>query len=1009
MILLLTPFVSAEKERDAGSMDLRELLMPEGTDRQNLHPHPSLPNIYVESVIDPRQTNPRLKVVKENLFIRGGDETGRRMIPVENVSANELMAAMRQDTNLARSFVGTLKNYPMEYGKFNAAMIALEIVNCYGGSAFSEMTLKTSASSPLCVDHLIKALTTLEGNVGFFAFIYGNRIASAHLTNLATVTSLAINKPLTPERIAAIRPMLGYVGMSFGMAAQQVVSHILTIPTFKECSKDMARGNFRSAFCIEAAKHFISADKFWMDFGAGLPSLIGGAMMSSGSHWLIKNAKFIYAPETLKASKGGISSAFKTMKTLRMTKNLVSVGSGPPGVFIAVGEVVIFLVWTKLLEIPTMQWVWSAYDAPDIKRNTQLLLKTADDIEKSNGAPETTVDVSCKTIRTPRGVVKQKCNSIEFLSQALKDLHFYSRRYREKVTLIRLNRSVPDWLMKWDKYIASYFTGKVLLQEIYSQKAKIPNMMSLSSQATRLLSLYDTGFTVSHLWRSYLMTEDTSGNIYSNPMVRDNSPTEVKMLVEKIEKSFADLKAAYTNQDSRTAEFEKQLAKELVDLKKVVDRDFPYDPALPCGGVTRGGGFGKGFHFCRAVKSLRLVPAKADDFFNQPREANLYSNVALLQQLNQSLPVEDTLKQFLCGKSTELKSKAGFGSGLPAKLELPRIIQKVENDSFFRESCRTALNNKEFLPTPINIEADGTLFDVDPAALWVTNTSFYLEPLSLLADSQFSLSPGLNERSASDWWNKQMIPEAMTFYVNYLTQFKEMLDQNLFKFILTDASAQGLLDADVFIDDKNSLSKKVAQKQSLNLSLIGQMQILGSALEKVSSAGLRASEKNQLKESIHLFLLNFAEHTRHIKYQNDPSTLNTLLTEGIGKVIAQPLQADPTLFVKDVTKHLFAGEMEKKTSRQRALQLELAALGESILGPNPNPNNQATETNIDKIANIEEALKFSAVEVAKMTPAEYRKYTVLQIIQHMSLVIDETSGYYDNYLFLAGLFNFYTK
>jgi hypothetical protein len=909
---------------------------------------------------------------------------------------------MRQDTNFKRTLMGTIKSFPAEYGKFNAAMIAMEFAACFGGSVFTNFTWKASSNSPVCVDHLIKSLTTVEGNVGFFSFILGNRIASAQINNLFVATNAYLNKPLTTEALIALRVPVGYFGMSFGMMAQQVVSHLLTIPTFKDCSKDIIAGKFNTPSCIESANHFLSAEKFWMDFIAGVPSLIGGAVMSSGTHWLAKNYKFVFAKDTTKSlTDEGLKAAIKTFRGLRMTKNLVSAGSGPPGWIIMVGETFIFLAWSKVLEIPTMQMVWSGYDRPDIRRNSQMLADVSLAIESAKGFSPKAVDISCKkatTRMTPRGKVttKEVCNSSEKLAESLKNLNFHAKRYRERVVLAKMQRHFPDHVLKWEKYLTSYVTAKQLLQNVYALRSQ--NAMSLARESSSLLGIYDTGYIVKTLWTNYLSRQTTDYGV----------PPNVQEAIRKLSWSFGELSSAYTNGASNALTIEKSFVSQLVNFKKTILLAYPYQNNQNgyCHELINDSAL------CTALRSVRLIPDASQDFYSKQRNADIYNMVVALKSYDMILPLSGTLQEFLCGR-TEVQSYDRYWWGLPAKLKMPRIVKNFMGDYYYEESCLVAGFTKDFIPKAYGIDPEdnkykalplekmGDYFDVLPSVLWSTQNTTYVDPLSLLIDPVVALAPGISEKDAQIWWNKNLSPEIVRFYVNYIIDYKNFLDKYLFNHI-DYAGPQQLLDMGLFGKadkfDANSIYTKIGQKSSLNLSLIGHMQILTLALDKVSHHGLKASEANDYKKKRQLFLNSYVEHTRHFSYKNEPSNLKSALEAQIDSLVSKPLDADPAKFSKLVTDTLFADSFKAKNVRQRDLQQQLGILSESLTGEN-----------LNKIQNIDKRLGFTAQEVSKMTPQEYRKYTILQIIQHMSLLIDETTSYYDNYVFLTGLFNFFEK
>lgn len=993
MFVLVSVFFSRVYAQETADQLLQDLFSPKDLGLPDVTPHPSMPNVFVQKSVDP-QTQKTVETILVATTVDGK----REIVPIESMSTRELMPLLKQDTNFAKAFGGTVTNFPKEYGKFNAAMIAMEMVGCYGvgnGTLFSQWKWQpeTNTNTPLCAEHLLKAMTTLEGNVGFFAFILGNRVASAHLTNLATATSLMINKPLTPKRMAALRPLIGYAGMSFGMAAQQIVSHILTIPDFKQCAKDIGSGQFGSAACKAAATHFLSAEKFWLDFGAGIPSLIGGAMMSAGTqkfiHFLAENAKFSGPTMTTKKARVAFLKKYFSSATIRkgikVGKYIVRVGKMGAGVSIVVGEIVIFLVWTKVLEIPTMQWVWSLYDSPDIKSNAQSILNISAEIEKGQGIPDKNSPALCHNqMVNGRGGTKRICEP-DLLAKSLKDLSFYSRRYRERVTLARLTRAYPDYMMKWENYISSFFAAKTLINEIYRQRDEKP---------TTQLSLYDTAYAVKSLWNDFLLYSQKS----------ESYKIYLKNHMPRLESDFKNYKDSFATEMQDRTSLESKLANSLLAFKTHVDRHAKYneqDPR-PCGG------FYSDAYLCRAMKILRFIPNKASDFLNRTSDSNVSFNIEFIDQLKESLPLENVLRQMLCAKDTQFPSSAKM-DGLPAHLSLPRLITGHENNPLYRESCLFAKDNSLFLATDADESAD--FLDPKPGALWLLNFMpyknplVYIDPLSPLTDVRINLSSGANARTAQQWWSKNILPEIGLFYKKYISHYKKMLDDNLLSFMSYEApekllSTSGLaaINAGGKIGGRNvpqlsesNLSAKVLNRQSVNLSLIGQMQIYTKALEKLANGFYPGpnQQKVLLKQKVQDFLLAFAEHTRHFYYVNEPAALDSIPIENM---------QNPLLFSQDVAKTLFADSYDKKSQRQQQLLIELGELSAILIG-----------LDYTEIDNIEAELDHTPEKVAAMGPADYKKYTVLQIVHHMRLLVDETNEYYDKYLFLTGLFNLTNK
>lgn len=980
IFIIAFPLFSFAGPVDESRVDISSLTTVDGSHPANLVPHPTTPNMYIQRSLDPMTGS-----LTEVFYTVAETENGRKLIPIDVATARDLNAALRQDGNFRRNFTGAVRGFPAEYGKFNAAMIVMELVGCYGignGSLFNEWKWAptTNTNTPLCAEHLLKAMTTLEGNIGFFSFVLGNRIASSNINNAMIFASELRGKPITEKVMRKWRPLIGYAGMSFGMAAQQVVSHLLTIPTFKECFRDLTKIDFSSTFCKSALNHFLSAEKFWLDFGAGIPSLVGGAMMSAGSQkffqWLVNQGSLYNIPSEARGSQSALLRYMGRSRALRVAKTAFRVtltagrASGVGGVFIMVGELVIFLAWTKVLEIPTMQMVWYLYDAPDIRRNTRQLLATATAIERAGGFAPETIDVSCTSTRVhPRAAPVEKCNSVDHLAQSLKDLDFYSRRYRERVTLARLTRSFPDYVMKWEKYIASFFAGKYLLEQIYMQRSESPST---------LLSLYDTAFAVKSTWEEYFRAS-TAAMVQSHQIFLQED-------MAKLESAFTDYKNSFKSElVINRSTFENRLADILVAFKLKITAQQPWNSDRMCGGFDRDP------YFCRAMKILRYIPQKKDLFFSQNRNSFVGYNVEWTDLLSKSLPVEHTLRQLLCSNDSTFKSTATM-SGFPATLDLPRLVA-LPNDPFYAESCQFGSRNSLFLAKDMDESADFT--DIKPGALWLTNYSNYIDPLSVLTDVRVRLTSGATTELSRSWWNRTVLPDVLSFYKKYITSYSQMLEDNFFAHVSYESADLLVANNETYRGPRsvlnpsteNNLHQKVLNRQNVNRSLIGQMQIYAKTLEKVSSVVLNQSEKQNLSRKLQNFVLLFAEHTRHFKHINSSSALNAIPMESIGS-------PNPFLFSQDVSRTLFGNSFEEKTQRMGQLMDMSGELSADLIG-----------VNFDDIDNIATEITFTAQQVSQMTPAEYKKYTVLQIVKHIRLLLEETNNYYDSYIFLAGLFN----
>ncbi|MBY0385114.1 hypothetical protein K2X05_08140, partial [bacterium] len=191
------------------------------------------------------------------------------------------------------------------------------------------------------------------------------------------------------------------------------------------------------------------------------------------------------------------------------------------------------------------------------------------------------------------------------------------------------------------------------------------------------------------------------------------------------------------------------------------------------------------------------------------------------------------------------------------------------------------------------------------------------------------------------------------------------------------------------LSDKN-IYQKVTSRQSVNLSLIGEMQIYAKALEKVSTTLISAKDKATFAQTLQQFLISFAEHTRHYGWVSEPTALDSIPIP----VNKEGFPANPDLFARTVAETLFGNTYLQKGERMNGLQVQLDDLSSIVVG-----------LKFFDLTDVYSTLDKTPEQVSKMSQDEYKKYTVLQILHHMNLVIEESNDYYDRYLFLTGLFN----
>ncbi|MBX9640517.1 MAG: hypothetical protein K2X97_12530, partial [Mycobacteriaceae bacterium] len=318
-------------------------------------------------------------------------------------------------------------------------------------------------------------------------------------------------------------------------------------------------------------------------------------------------------------------------------------------------------------------------------------------------------------------------------------------------------------MMKWESYISSFFAAKFLLTDIYSQREKKPSPK---------LSLYDMAFAVKTTWDQYL-----NGSTY---YMASSHAEFLKKEIPNLAIAFENYKKSFSEPNADVSTVERNVARAILAIKNKVEPQKPYDIEKPCGG------YHEDPYYCRAIKILKLIPRTEAELLALPKETLLSYNISLIQTFGEALPVEQTLRDVLCANSTRFVSKAKM-DGLPARLEMPRLITGHEKDPYYQESCAFGKINSLFLASDDDEYED--FLDPQPVAFWLasfpakTEIDFYIDPLTPLTDVRMNLSSGPTLELATKWWNRQILPEIMEFYKQYISNYKQALNDNFLSFI----------------------------------------------------------------------------------------------------------------------------------------------------------------------------------------------------------------------------------
>ncbi|MBY0314390.1 MAG: hypothetical protein K2Q26_02645 [Bdellovibrionales bacterium] len=937
---------------------------------------------------------------KNYLMIPDKETGSHRPVLLETATAEDIRAVYIQNDNLRTILKNAVRIFPADLIQFSGAQVIIQMTACFGSGLAG-----LEASDPVCVDNLIKTLTDPAGIVGFFGFVVANRISSKYLNNaLVSFYTLAGQQRLTPSHMRTLRPLVGYIGMAFGSAASQVISHIANLPTAGKCLGSLSRGELPdSQHCKDMIEHFASADRFWNDFAAGLPALIGSAIVATATQRSVDRFTTLFVSQGLdqKIRTEGLGAALRStdIKSLKILPNLVRIGARWGSVVVIshpMGHMVLFLAWEHVFRAPSFRWSYHAWDKGNIRTAIANYMKSAAYI-KNNGLTRARTQQNCQLVPKDIGEaigynamgdfpleMVERCEREQPLAMALAQLLKHGNRYRQKVVISDLETYATNYRAKWQAHIQSYIIGKDILHKSFASREKLLKD-GKSPQVSNPFLLY----ILNRAWQAAIPVMPT-----------DIKLNQILARSEKfnLNKKFRDLDQSIT--------YNRENEVEMVDILK----DLRDHAAKTYGHITRIPTYS--YHpLTKRVLMLTLqMPQDLTNRIGHSEVADLLMNTATLESMNQNQVARRILSQMICGTDKKVTAtNTNILSGSGSELRFPNILAQA--DPALTQACSTYGTYAIPFPYYIDDKDNSPVFRI--LRFLPTTTGYYVDPLMLLADPQIPLAVGSHQDQVNAWWKTHVDKEVIQFYGNFIKAYQRMIRENLMTKVDTSPASELLKKSWPFNQPAEWFRKMTNITHSwnplhylssrwtvpLNQSLIGEMQVVleGAKLIFMSQPTAQRQENELVLETIKGIELEFAQHTRLLKMDFDSSKVDTQIESALNELTSK---GDISLrnLSANLTTSVFGQARTHMTERSVALREKINVLSAIWLGKRFERFNNA--------ADKAKYLEATPEKVSAFTDEEYKIYTGLLIISHLMNLLEEVNGYYYNYIYLNELYKF---
>ncbi|MCC6138586.1 MAG: hypothetical protein IT287_08130, partial [Bdellovibrionaceae bacterium] len=681
----------------------------------------------------------------------------------------------------------SLKQFGPEYLKFSAALMMVQMSTCFGtNSSLSSLSPIASAATPTCVDDFLTHLVDWKGWVGFYFFMLGNRYTSQGLMKIATLSLAHVGKPKSiPALRKKLTPLFGYLGMTGGSLASQVVHHFLSAPSWGQCIELLKEEGLGSVPCKEAYTHFLTVEDFWDDFAAGSMSMITSSIAATVTHKLIGTSGQALKNLPLLAKRGlrivgGNSKAIdlvakygsKAIKVLRVGKN-ITVATGVPGVVVFVvtelGQFVLFLAWDEVLKNPFSRAYYDWDTSGGVNRAIIDVTSAAKENKKLDWKKPYIVSTKKCTYRQYNKTTKKMesvCSTQHvdpFMSNYM-EFFYGAQRYRKKVLLNPIDQAIQGWAGKMSDVIKKYKMSKSLMEHLAKEREK---------NESRAMNLQESSIYIMALWKNTLEIE-----LPLHPNIPKNVRPLLLNLASALGTNYENLALSKaTTVPARTNYFTQELIDAAAAIKLNSQKILAVKEALKALQVYSGTplendvqlvGLQCGYlpMLCLAKETTQALDLK-NTFESSKESSNIELTEALFGIFGDTLAA-DTTFEMLCGNGKDVIFKNINNNGRKASLSLPAVIKFERKD--FDINC--------FDYTSLRDKFDFTKEDV--LRPWVINGRIYPTAVDMLSSRDVSWIFGKSKTEIDAWWFKTAFQPMSKFLFTMAKQYQTHLNDTFF-------------------------------------------------------------------------------------------------------------------------------------------------------------------------------------------------------------------------------------
>lgn len=789
----------------------------------------------------------------------------------------------------------SLKQFGPEYIKFSAALMVVQMSTCFGTtSSLAALSPISSPASPTCVDDFLTHLVDWKGWVGFYFFMLGNRYTSTGMMKIATISLAYVGKTKSiPELRRKLAPFLGYLGMTGGSLASQVVHHFLSAPSWGQCISLMKTEGLTSVPCKEAFTHFLSVEDFWDDFAAASMAMITATVAATVTQSVFLQSTHLLSDSKLLARRGvrvlgGNSKAIqfvarhgsKVIDVLRVGKNL-TVATGVPGVVVLVvtqvGQFALFLAWDEALRNPFSRGYYDWETSGGVNSAILNITAAAKENQKLEWKKPYVIITEKCTHRTYNRTTKKMesvCSKkyVDPLMSNLAQLNYGAQRYRKKVLQNPIDMAIQGWTGKMEGVLQKYKISKTFIEYISKERAK---------NESRALTLAESSVYILFLWKNSLEFE-----LSQHPYIPKNVKPLLVDLATALGVDYEKLEVVkrettpsrtnyYTPEIAEIANTIKLTAQQTTAVKNALEaiklytlnglkKDSPL-PGVECNHLPL---------MCLArdttqtlnLQNIEISKTSSESFFDVvlfhifgTEKSTTTHNVEFTNAIYEAFRVEqavaDTAFEMLCGQGKDIVYRNTGNNGRKATLTVPMLIDFEIRDLSLNCYDYSSLRGK---------------FDISKEDIlrpWIVDGRIYPTALDMLSSKNISLISGRSSQELNSWWFEKAFKPMSQFLFTMAKEYQTHLNENFFAH-LDDYTPEQLVHVSQPQMRGGALDYKIVsfpglwERPTLSMSLMAQVNFVLDTAKYYGPSTQDSKKYDALKIAFARYILNLKEVQR---------------------------------------------------------------------------------------------------------------------------------------------------